>query len=111
MTEQKKPLAEKVAEILKANRNAIYIGRVPPKYKRKFIEWAEEEFCGDYGMLLVHLMDVTGATDRRYEELNKKLNALLNWIAELESRIDALSSRPEKPLKTVSGRVLNKKVE
>jgi len=104
---KKKALAEKVAEILKANKNALYIGRIPPEYKRKFIQWAKEQFCDDYGMLLVHLMDVVGLADKRYEELNEKLDAVINWIQSIEEKIMRIEKdKPESVKKTVSGKIL-----
>jgi len=49
---------ERVHEILKENRKAIYIGRVPDKTKAEFIKLADSEFEGDFGMALKWLMDL-----------------------------------------------------
>jgi len=100
-------LAERVAQILKENRRALYIGRVPDKYKRRFIELADEEFCGDYGMLLVHLMDVAGITDDRYNMLADRIDAIIEWIKQIEAKVEKTDD--QKQIKTVSGRVLKKR--
>ena len=40
---------------LQENRKSLHIARIPDKTKETFIALAEEEFCGDYGMLLAHV--------------------------------------------------------
>jgi len=49
---------DKVKEITeKVKSSGIVISRVPKKTKNDFIAVAEEEFCGDYGMLMKVLVD------------------------------------------------------
>jgi len=78
----KQEMKEKIMEILRANRNALYIGRVPPKIKKGFIELANSEFMGDYGFTLKELYD----TYIRYNGFESRLNALENRLRRLEEK-------------------------
>jgi len=42
---------------LKENQEGLRIARIPKQAKEAFVKFAEEEFCGDYGMALKWLMD------------------------------------------------------
>lgn len=93
--EERKPgvnPAHKVAERLRENRQSLHIARVPEKTKKQFIELAEEEFCGDYGMTLKWLMD---------DIPNLDIRMIIAKLEEHESRISVLESIPkeEKPKK------------
>ena len=109
-TEQNKyPRADlgKLANRLKDNNNSLRISRVPKKTKEKFLKLAEEEFCGDYGMLLKFLMD--GIVDNNQAIMIEKIN-------ELESRINILENKPKEEqeeggVKLLSGKMLTKRKE
>lgn len=49
--------AHKLVKRLQSNRDTLHIARIPPKTKEEFVEWATEEFCGDFGMALKFLWD------------------------------------------------------
>ena len=43
--------------VLKERETRLNISRVPKKIREEFTKFAEEEFEGDYGMLLKHIWD------------------------------------------------------
>jgi len=77
MTEEKKnkKVEEVKKKIFKDNALSLRISRVPSETKKQFLELAEKEFCGDYGMTLKWLM---------MERWNKLLGLELR-LAKLES--------------------------
>ncbi len=73
------------------------ISRVPEKTLEIFKRLALEEFCNDYGMTLKWLVDYA-IQDLKYLELSKR-------IAILEEKV---LTEEERPIKTVSGRIIKK---
>jgi len=57
--------ARKILGKLQANKESLHISRIPKKTKAAFIELAEQEFCGDYGMCLKWLIDDIPNVDTR----------------------------------------------
>lgn len=108
-TTEKMTLNEKVQQSLIENRRSLYIGRIPEKYKEQFIKWAEEAYVGDYGMLLVHLLDTAMVADAKYSTLNDKIESVINWVTQIESRLNILSKGDEKKeIKMVGGKVIKR---
>lgn len=89
-------------EILRkiAKVHSLKISRMPEKTKKAFIELAEEEFCGDYGMLIKALMD---------GQLTMKEEMMMARLDNLEARIVSLEHVPEKPEKKTSIKMLDGK--
>ncbi len=91
--------AHKLLGKLQENRRSLHIARVPEKTKEAFIKFAEEDFCGDYGMALKWLIDDIVGQDMK----------LIIWtIEDFEKRLQELESKtikePEetgKPTKTM----------
>jgi len=83
---------EKLATKLKDNQESIRIARVPIKTKRAFIELANEEFCGDYGMCLKWLIDGL---------LDKDTQIILAELDEIKSKLFALESKPEEKKRVI----------
>ena len=82
------------------NPRSLHIARVPRKTKEKFLLWANEEFEGDYGMLLKFLVD--GLVNPDQVELRERL-------VELENRVARLETKPEEEKKGKVIRLLNGK--
>lgn len=77
---------QKVLQKLKENKDSLHIGRIPPKTKKAFVTFAEEEYCGDFGMALKGLIDDVPHQDIRM---------LVIAIEDLDNRICALESKLE----------------
>ena len=79
-------------EILRkvAKAHSLKISRMPEKTKKAFIELADQEFCGDYGMTLKALMD---------GQLTMKEEMFMATLENHETRIVSLEHPPEKPEK------------
>jgi len=73
MDEQKR----QIFEALRRNRNAVYMGSVPPATKKQFIQFAEDEFLGNYGFALKWLLD-NAFNDWKYEELSARIAMIEN---------------------------------
>lgn len=70
----------------------IHIKRVPRHAKRWFIDYANDKFEGDYGMLLKHIIDMyRGMTPVGYDEIQAQITELRS---ELEM-VKGLMSKPE----------------
>ena len=68
-------------EIRKRITDGLRISRLPEKTKKEFIEFANDEFCGDFGMALKHLFDfykgIIGSGNEHIEEALTNLNERL----------------------------------
>ena len=89
--------AHKLLGKLQENRRSLHIARVPEKTKEAFIKFAEEDFCGDYGMALKWLIDDIPSQDMKMiiltiEDFEKRLQ-------ELESKKIEESDETENPPK------------
>lgn len=73
--------AQKILAKVRDNRDSVYIGRIPPNTKQAFIELADKEFCGDYGMALKWIMDGIPGQD---------IQIIVKKLEEHEARIVAL---------------------
>jgi len=65
---------KQILERLEENTRSLHISRVPKKVKRAFIDLANEEFEGDYGFLLMFLME--GVVNRDLIEIRQRIEAL-----------------------------------
>ena len=96
-------MSEKIDKLigkLDENTKSLHIARVPRKVKRRFIELANEEFEGDYGFLLMFLME--GLVD-------KDMQYVVQRIDELSDRVNVLESKPKGEPEGKSVRMLNGK--
>ena len=100
----------KIKEIQeKVKSNGIVINRVPNKTKEDFIAIANEEFEGDYGMLLKTMADAF--FELRYLKLTffENLNYKLNNILEIVSQTEQKEKPEKKKLNLLSGRQIEVK--
>ena len=104
---ENKDFQEKVKEIKESvnPEKKLYIQRIPPQTKKRFMKLAEEEFENDYGFTLKHLIDLRdGMYPTGHEEIEAKINLLADKISELHEKIIKLEHKPEKEIKTLSGK-------
>ena len=81
----------------KVSRTSLYIGRIPEKTKTRFIEVANTEFAGDYGMYVKWLQDFRdGLLSDPNEILNAKIDALTEEVSKLRGMVE---TKPEKKTK------------
>ena len=99
--------AEKVLEKIRVNKGGIHISRVPEKVKGQFIELANEEFCGDYGMTLTFLMK--GLVSHESQMILESMDNLNERVSYLEASFKAGPEESVKPITLASGKEIKRK--
>jgi len=87
-----------IIKMLRNNQKSLYIGRVGKKHKKMFIDWAEKEFEGDYGLLLQHLMDTYMREDEKYNELMDIIEEILKEIDMIKGALFQEKNKGKKPV-------------
>lgn len=83
----------------------LVISRVPSKTAIAFKEFAKDDFAGDYGLLLKHLMDFyLGLVPTGWEHLEVEIEALKDELSKIKELIT--NKEEDKKLK----RLMNGKV-
>ena len=96
-----KDLKEKIR-----NNLGLIISRVPEKTRNEFIEFANGEFAGDYGLLLRELWETYKHYQQIINSVDTKLDYLITMIKNQTSpKIE------EKKMPKMLGRKLNKQPE
>jgi len=84
----------------------IVIARIPVNTKKAFLDFAKQDFCGDYGMTLKHLLDFyVGLIPSGVEHLELEINRLKERIDSLEKKKD--EKVPTKRLDGTGGKIEN----
>ena len=79
---------KKIQERLR--KTALGINFIQEKYKKRFVELAQEEYGNDYGVTLKELLKIyDGFYPKGTEEIDGKLNILANEIKEIKKRLDS----------------------
>lgn len=84
--------------VLLEKERSLHISRIPKNTKDAFIELANEEFAGDYGMTLKSLFDNFSLWKLLFENLDFKMDMIIN---KLNTQTEESSG---KEIKTLSGR-------
>ena len=63
--------------ILREKEKSFHISRIPRQTKEEIIEFADDEFCGDYGMALKTIWDNFKIWKIFFENIDMKLDKLL----------------------------------
>ena len=87
MVEKSTPPRELIK--LLSSLNGMWIGRIDPKTKKDFVDLANEDFSGDYGMVLKWLMDYLKGT------LVTPDSVIMSHVEDLSVRISALEGKTE----------------
>lgn len=89
--------------ILNEKERSLHISRIPKKTKEEFVLLAEEEFCGDYGMLIKNLVDNFSLWKLLFENLDMKLDILIEKVSQNKTE-----ENPDDVIKMLSGRKVMK---
>jgi len=104
----KKEQINSLVKKLKHNSESLHISRLPIQSKRKFVELANTEFAGDFGMCLKWMLD--GLVNPDFQELYAAINDLNSRIEVLESKIENpvqnSEDKSETKIKTLSGKII-----
>jgi hypothetical protein len=103
-TKEEKKSLDNLFKRVVGDSQSLHISRVPIKAKQKFIELANEEFAGDYGMLLHFLL--MGCLDATEKLLVERIEELEDRVATLESKKEVSQPQDDekKVIKTLSGK-------
>ena len=82
--------------------HGLVINRVPKNIRDEFVEYAEEEFCDDYGMTLKYVWDNFKLWKIFFENMDYKLNHILELLTQGEKKPE------EETLRMLSGRKVMK---
>jgi len=80
---------EKFVEEIKNKMNTkdLHISRIPIHTKRWFTDYANDYFCGDYGLCLKHVIDsFRGMTPIGYDEVNQRIDMIVSEIEQMKSQ-------------------------
>ena len=87
--------------ILREREKSLHISRVPRKVKLEFAEYAEEEFAGDYGMLLREIWE----SYKLYKNVLQGMDIKINHITHILEKSTAEEQEEEPGIKMLSGDV------
>jgi len=63
-------------EVLKQKEHKLNMSRVPKQTKDEFLELANAEFCGDYGLTFKYIFDMFKMYRAFYENMDYKLDEI-----------------------------------
>jgi hypothetical protein len=85
---------KELAAILKLRLN---ISRVPEPTRSQFIEFANGEFAGDYGMCLMFIWDAFKHYQQIINTQDTKIDYLINMVEQLKSNSSASEPAKKQP--------------
>jgi len=77
--------------VLREKEKSLHISRIPTKTKKEFIQFAEEEFSGDYGMLLRELWESYKTNQNLFQGMDSKINYILQILQSGKEKKEASS--------------------
>ena len=90
--------------VLREKERSLFISRVPKNTKDRFMELANSEFAGDYGLLLQWIFSQSIEYQRVKELLLNK-----NFWNEINSDLDKIEEDPEDSIKLLDGKKITKR--
>ena len=110
--EEIKKKVEKFQKQLKET--ALGINYIQPKFKKRFLEIAKEEYNNDYGVTLKELIKLyDGYFPKGTEEIEAKVDILADEMNKLKEKVDSLTEKdvtPEGYVRSADGSRLIKKL-
>lgn len=98
-----KEQTEEFHKFMRIHQEGLYMNRVPPKTKQEFKNFANEEFCGDYGLCLKAIWD--------YFKADAKYAYLFQRLAVLEQEFYQKDVKTKKNIKLFDGRTIDRGIE
>jgi len=90
--------------VLREKERSLFISRVPKNTKDRFMELANSEFAGDYGLLLQWIYSQAIEYQRVKELLLNK-----NFWNEINSDLNKIEEEPEDSIKLLDGKKITKR--
>ena len=91
--------------MLKEKENKLSMSRVPRKTKELFLEIANEDYSGDYGMTLKGILDGYMLFQVYFENMDMKLDKIL---CKLNDNTQGNEQSSESEIRTMDGRTVDK---
>lgn len=104
---------KKFEEIRKrVHKTSLYIStNLREEDKTRFIQFADSQFKGDYGLSLRWLLDLSeGFFLKPDDVLKDRIDLLVNEINKINQKLDPENKKP-KGIKTLSGKIIKKMEE
>ena len=93
--------------VFREKETRLNINRVPPRVKNEFIEFADEEFCSDYGACLHSVWDSFKLWKVYFEHLDMKMNIIID---KLETPKEEQHEQTSTNINLLSGKKIKKEV-
>ena len=92
----------------KVRADGLVMSRVPTPTREEFIKLADEQFAGDYGMVLSHLLYNYKLFIIFINDFNMKLDNIISRLDQLEQKKEGTE---KKKIRSLSGKELNTNTE
>ena len=89
--------------VLKDKETRLSISRVPKKTKKDFVELADNEFEGDYGMALKSIFDNFSLWKMLFENIDMKLDIIID-------KLNNPNKEDKERINLLSGKIIKKEV-
>lgn len=90
--------------VLKEKERRLSISRLPKRVKEEFVEYANEEFCSDYGACLHSVWDSFKLWKLYFENIDMKLDNIIN-------KLDNPYTKQTEEIALLSGKKIKKEVK
>ena len=90
--------------VLKEKERRLSISRIPIQTKEEFVQFADEDFCSDYGLCFKSVWDNFKLWQMFFQNMDMKLDNILGRISQIEQKEQSSDESPS--IKMVSGRTI-----
>ena len=111
MTEEFQEKIKEIMEKVRVNSTSLHISRIPKEAKDRLVVLANKEFAGDYGMVILWLLDFRdGLLASPNQQLAERIDFLAEEINKINQRLNAQEVKQESEgIRMLSGRVLKRR--
>jgi len=98
--------------ILREKEKKLFISRIPDNVKKEFIEFAEKEFCGDYGMCFKSIWNNYKEWNYFMRNFEIKLDYIISILSKFRSAGLSDENSPEMDkIKLLDGKEIKREVK